>query len=126
MSFGRHRIQRFVSIVVVVGMSTSLVAALGSQTAGAATVDVNVTGDALMTHTGVFVTAGQTVKITADNAVGSPRINIGNSSVANGGIEPPDGGGNCGLSGFVLPTASCWSMIGQFGSGPLVAIGSSK
>ena len=80
--------------------------------AWATTVTVTVNGVSAWTDTGIALTAGESVSISA-----SGTINIGNSSVANGGIETPDGAAcselGSELLSFPLPSAPCWSLIGR-------------
>ena len=99
-------------LAVVLGASTCLVTALAvPDPAGAGTVSVAIAPAAAFTDTGVAVTAGDSIRITA-----SGTIDIGNSSVANHGLETPDGAACGGLTGFPLASVPCWSLLARIGT----------
>ena len=123
--FSSRRMLGVLSIVAAVAMTAGLVEVLASRTpAGATTVTVAVNGVPAWTDTGIALTAGESVSISA-----SGTIYIGNSSVANGGVETPDGAACSDLGSellsFPLPSAPCWSLIGKIGAGPAFFVGSS-
>jgi hypothetical protein len=123
----RTRTGYAMSIVAATAMVfAGMFAALASTPAGAASVTMSVNPLQEFTDTGVLLTAGESVSVSATGAV---QIRSGGTSEtpAGEGTVSADGTvcSSTGTSGpvFPLPNQACWSLIGQVGSGVIFEVG---
>jgi hypothetical protein len=123
--FGTHRLRfMIIGAAVVTAVSVPAVAATASVNTPSQTYTVTVQGnDASLTNTGITVSAGKTVKITA---TGKIAYNTGGATTTPAGHVVPNEICATGVpAGWYNANLNCLSLIGRFGHGKVFQVGDS-
>lgn len=91
--------------------------AAGSSATSSVTIPVRAF-DPSWSDTGIAVTSGETVSVSATGIICIVNVNCGS------GMTPAGGTGCVADSSFLVPGVACWSLVGRIGGGPAFEIGS--